>query len=106
MKFYHRKKADDPEIAERADLIFRGIEIATISMREHRYDVLLEQLKTIAHGNPDDAGFKPYLAAFKFGLPSHGGFGMGLERVTEKLVGLSNVKEAALFPRDINRLAP
>ncbi len=106
MKFYHRKSADNPEIAERADLIFRGVEIATISMREHRYDVLIEQLKTIAGGNPDADGFKYYLQAFKYGLPAHGGFGMGLERLTQKIIGLQNVKEASLFPRDINRLTP
>jgi len=106
MKFYHRKSTDNPELAERADLIFRGVEIATISMRENRYDVLVEQLRTIAGGNPDDEGFKYYLQAFKYGLPTHGGFGMGLERLTQKIIGLSNVKEAALFPRDINRLGP
>ncbi len=106
MKFYHRKSEEDPEIAERADLIFRGVEIATISMRENRYDVLLEQLRTIAGGDPDADGFKYYLQAFKFGLPTHGGFGMGLERLTQKIIGLNNVKEAALFPRDINRLGP
>jgi len=106
MKFYHRKSAENPELAERADLIFRGVEIATISMRENRYDVLVEQLRTIAGGNPDDDGFKYYLQAFKYGLPTHGGFGMGLERLTQKIIGLANVKEAALFPRDINRLGP
>ena len=106
MKFYHRKSAENPEIAERADLIFRGVEIATISMRENRYDVLLEQLKTIAGGDPESDGFKYYLQAFKYGLPVHGGFGMGLERLTQKIIGLNNVKEATLFPRDINRLTP
>jgi nondiscriminating aspartyl-tRNA synthetase len=106
MKFYHRKSAENPEIAERADLIFRGVEIATISMRENRYDVLVEQLKTIAGGDPEADGFKYYLQAFKYGLPVHGGFGMGLERLTQKIIGLSNVKEASLFPRDINRLTP
>ena len=106
MKFYHRKSAENPEIAERADLIFRGVEIATISMRENRYDVLLDQLKTIAGGDPDADGFKYYLQAFKYGLPPHGGFGMGLERLTQKIIGLNNVKEATLFPRDINRLTP
>ena len=106
MKFYHRKKADDPTIAERADLLFRGIEIATVPMREHRYDILVQQLRELAHGDPENPGFVPYLSAFKYGLPPHGGFGMGLERLTEKLVGLNNVKEATLFPRDINRLAP
>ncbi len=106
MKFYHRKNADNPDFAERADLIFRGVEIATISMRENRYDVLLDQLKTIAGGNPEADGFKYYLQAFQYGLPVHGGFGMGLERLTQKIIGLANVKEASLFPRDINRLTP
>ena len=106
MKFYHRKSAENPEIAERADLIFRGVEIATISMRENRYDVLIEQLKTIAGGDPESDAFKYYLSAFKYGLPVHGGFGMGLERLTQKVIGLNNIKEAALFPRDINRLTP
>lgn len=106
MKFYHRKNADNPELADRSDLLFRGIEIATVPMREHRYDVLVEQLKELAHGDPEHPGFKPYLTAFRYGLPPHGGFGMGLERLTEKIVGLGNVKEATLFPRDINRLTP
>lgn len=106
MKFYHKKSVENPEFAERADLIFRGVEIATISMRENRYDVLLEQLRTIAGGDPDAEGFKYYLQAFKYGLPAHGGFGMGLERLTQKIIGLNNVKEASLFPRDINRLNP
>lgn len=106
MKFYHRKNAKNPKLADRSDLLFRGIEIATVPMREHRYDVLVDQLKNIAKGNPNDPGFKYYLQAFKYGLPPHGGFGLGLERLTEKIVGLNNIKEATLFPRDINRLAP
>lgn len=106
MKFYHRISAEDPTVAERADLLFRGVEIATISMREHRYDVLVEQLRTIAGGDPNADGFMYYLQAFKYGLPPHGGFGMGLERLTQKIIGLQNVKEASLFPRDINRLNP
>jgi len=106
MKFYHKISAENPAIAERADLIFRGVEIATISMRENRYDVLVDQLRTIAGGDPDAEGFKYYLQAFKYGLPAHGGFGMGLERLTQKIIGLNNVKEASLFPRDINRLNP
>lgn len=106
MKFYHRKSQENPGIAERADLIFRGVEIATISMREHRYDVLVDQLRTIAGGDPEADGFRYYLQAFKYGLPAHGGFGMGLERLTQKIIGLNNVKEASLFPRDINRLNP
>ncbi len=106
MKFYHRKNAENPELADRSDLLFRGVEIATIPMREHRYEVLVEQLKTMTKGDPESPGFKPYLSAFKYGLPPHGGFGWGLERTVEKLIGLNNIKEATLFPRDINRLAP
>jgi nondiscriminating aspartyl-tRNA synthetase len=105
-KFYHRFKDDNQEVAQRADLLFRGVEIATASMREHRYDKLITQLRGMAGGDPENIGFKYYLDAFKYGLPPHGGFGMGLERLTQKILGLHNVKEASLFPRDINRLAP
>lgn len=105
-KFYHKLDDNNPEIAERFDLLFRGMEIVTGSLREHRYDKLIKQLKEKAGGSPDDPGFKYFLQAFLYGMPPHGGFGMGLERLTEKLIGLSNVKEATLFPRDINRLAP
>lgn len=104
-KFYHRKNAANPELADRSDLLFRGIEIATVPMREHNFDTLIQQLKD-AGLDPNHEGFKYYLQAFKYGLPEHGGFGMGLERLTEKLIGLDNVKEATLFPRDINRLTP
>ena len=106
MKFYHKLSSEDAQFAERADLLFRGVEVATLSMRENRYDVLMEQLKNIAGGDPEADGFRYYLQAFKYGLPPHGGFGMGLERVTQKIIGLNNVKEASLFPRDINRLTP
>jgi nondiscriminating aspartyl-tRNA synthetase len=104
-KFYHRKNAENPELADRSDLLFRGVEIATVPMRENRYDVVIQQMKD-AGLDPTHEGFKYYLQAFQYGLPPHGGFGMGLERFTEKLVGLNNVKEATLFPRDLNRLTP
>ncbi len=105
-KFYHKVDEKNPEFAERFDLLFRGVEIATGSMREHRYDVLVKQLKEQTGGSPDDDGFKYFLQAFKYGMPPHGGFGMGLERLVEKIIGLANIKEATLFPRDINRLVP
>ncbi len=106
MKFYHKKMDNNPELAERSDFLFRGVEIMTCPMREHRYDVLVQQLKDKVGGSPDDPGFKYYLQAFQYGLPPHGGFGLGLERLTQRIIGLSNVKEATLFPRDINRLTP
>lgn len=106
MKFYHKANDENPAVADRVDLLFRGVEITTGSMREHKYDVVLQQLKDLTGGDPDDPGFAPLLAAMKYGMPPHGGFGMGLERVTQKLLGFNNVKEATLFPRDINRLTP
>lgn len=106
MKFYHKANEANPEIADRVDLLFRGVEIVTGSMREHSYEKVVEQLKKLAGGDPNDPGFQPLLSAMKYGMPPHGGFGMGLERLTQKLLGFNNVKEATLFPRDINRLAP
>lgn len=105
MKFYHFRSEENPEVANRADLIFRGVEIVTTSQREHRYSKLIEQLKAMG-GDPEHPGFKYFLQAFKYGMPPHGGFGLGLERLTQKIIGLKNVKEATLFPRDTNRLAP
>lgn len=105
MKFYHTRNAQNQEVADRFDLIFRGVEIITGSCREHRYDVLIDQLKAIG-GDPENPAYKYYLQAFKFGMPPHGGFGLGLERLTQKIIGLNNVKEATLFPRDTGRLAP
>lgn len=106
MKFYHKANAENPEYADRIDLLFRGVEITTGSMRENRYDVVVEQLTRLTGANANDPGFAPFLSAMKYGMPVHGGFGMGLERVTQKIIGLKNIKEATLFPRDINRLAP
>jgi nondiscriminating aspartyl-tRNA synthetase len=105
MKFYHKVNEQNPTIADRSDFLFRGIEIATVPMRENRYKVLLKQMKEQGLNSAEE-GYQAYLSAFKYGLPPHGGFGWGLERTTEKLLGLNNVKEATLFPRDINRLAP
>lgn len=106
MKFYHKAQTGSPELADRVDLLFRGLEITTGSMRENVHSVVVEQLKNKAGGDPNDPGFKYFLMAMQAGMPPHGGFGMGLERLTEKMIGLNNVKEATLFPRDINRLAP
>lgn len=106
MKFYHKAQADRADFADRLDLLFRGVEIVTGSMRENRYEVLLRQLKEQAGGDPQAPGFRHFLMAMQAGMPDHGGFGMGLERLTQKIIGLHNVKEASLFPRDMNRLAP
>ena len=104
-KFYHKANEQNPDIAERADLLFRGVEIVTLSMRQHEYPKLIAQLKAMG-GDPNHPGYASYLSAFKYGMPPHGGFGLGLERLVEKLFKLNNIKEATLFPRDINRLTP
>ena len=105
MKFYHRVNPNDPKTVMWADLIFRGVEIATIPERENTYVKMIQQLKS-AGLDPEHPGYKYYLMAFKYGLPPHGGFGFGIDRFVEKIVGLKNVKEATLFPRDMNRLSP
>ncbi|HSX34356.1 MAG TPA: aspartate--tRNA(Asn) ligase [Candidatus Saccharimonadales bacterium] len=104
-KFYHMRDPEDPSRVLWGDLIFRGIEIATCPVREHHYDKLVEQMRT-AGLDPTHPGYSYYLQAFKHGLPMHGGCGFGVDRLVEKTIGLANVKEAILFPRDINRLAP
>jgi aspartyl/asparaginyl-tRNA synthetase len=88
---------ENPQTVLSADLLFRGVEIATCPMREHNYDKLISQMKDKGI-NPDAPGFQHYLTAFKFGLPPHGGCGFGIDRFVEKIIGLANVKEAILFP--------
>lgn len=105
MKFYHMIDPEDSSTVLWADLLFRGLEIATCPQREHDYMKLLKQMKN-AGLDPEHPGYKYYLQAFKHGLPAHGGAGYGIDRLVEKTIGLSNVKEAILFPRDINRLTP
>jgi nondiscriminating aspartyl-tRNA synthetase len=102
-KFYHKFK-DDGTVAW-GDLLYRGLEIATVPLRENNYEKMIEQM-TAAGLDVTHEGFKYYLQAFKYGLPQHGGCGLGIDRLVEKTIGLANVKEATLFPRDINRLTP
>ncbi len=83
------------------DLLFKGIEIVTGGQRIHSYEKLK---KSIEKRGLSVEKFSFYLQAFKYGLPPHGGAGIGLERVTAKLMGLKNIKEAALFPRDLTRI--
>lgn len=105
MKFYHMVNPEDDTTVLWGDLLFRGLEIATCPQREHHYEKMVEQMKA-AGIDPEHPGFKYYLQAFKHGLPAHGGCGYGIDRLVEKTIGLGNVKEAILFPRDINRLTP
>ncbi len=99
--FYTYRDEKDPTYTKGFDLLFRGVEITTGAQRIHDYDALVSSLR---EKGLDPEKFSYYLQAFKFGMPPHGGLGLGLERVTAKLLGIDNVKEAALFPRDINRI--
>ena len=97
--FYHMRKDDVPE---GYDLIYRGVEITTGAEREHRYDVLVKQAKE--KGLDKDVEF--YLEFFKYGCPPHGGFGIGVDRLTMLVLGLPSVKESMLIFRGPNRLNP
>jgi nondiscriminating aspartyl-tRNA synthetase len=85
------------------DLLYRGLEITTGGQRIHEYDQLTECMRSRGL-NPES--FEDYLQCFKYGMPPHGGFAIGLERLTKQLLGLASVKQTALFPRDLNRLTP
>lgn len=85
------------------DLLFKGIEITTGGQRIHEYEKLIENIKYKGF-NPEE--YESYLDAFKYGMPKHGGFAIGLERITSKLLDLENVREATLFTRDRKRLIP
>ena len=98
--FYHMK---DGNITRSFDLLYKGLEISTGAQREHRIDILKKQA---AERNISEESLKYYLQCFKYGMPPHGGFGTGLERILEKLLNLRSVKEAILFPRDPDRLVP
>ncbi len=102
-QFYHMKKADDPQVTNRADLIYKGLEITTLAQREHRYDVLVNQ---IIEKGLDPEKFKFYTDFFRYGVPPHGGSGTGLERIVKQMLNLENVAEATLLPRTPERLIP
>jgi len=101
--FYAMNSREDPRLAYKFDLLFRGLEITSGGQRIHDYQ---EQLDKMHAQGLDPEDFKYYLEAHKYGLPPHGGLGIGLERLVMKLLGLSNVRQASMFPRDINRLLP
>ncbi|HKK48675.1 MAG TPA: aspartate--tRNA(Asn) ligase [Alkalispirochaeta sp.] len=85
------------------DLLFRGLEITTGGQRIHDYNTLLD---TLPKFGLTEEGLGDYCKIFKYGCPPHGGFAIGLERITQQILGLHNVKEASLFPRDRKRVRP
>lgn len=94
---------ENKELTKSFDLIYDGLEITTGGQRINDYEMLKENI--IKFGlNPDDFDF--YLETFKYGMPPHGGFAIGLERLTMKILKLTNIREATLIPRDMRRLTP
>lgn len=101
--FYAMDDPEDTTYTLSFDLLFQGMEITTGGQRIHDYNKLMEKMET--RGMTEE-GMEQYLSAFKHGMPPHGGLGIGLERLTMKLIGEDNVREATLFPRDLSRLEP
>ena len=101
--FYHMRHADNPGLTNSYDLIWRGTEITTGAQREHRLDVLIEQVK---QKGLEPEGLQTYLDFFKYGAPAHGGFGMGLLRVLMLLLHQPNIREVGFLFRGPNRLEP
>ncbi len=100
--FYSEPKEDNKELTNTFDLLCAGTEITSGGQRRNTYESMVQGLKD---KGMDPANFQDYLSIFKFGMPPHGGFGMGLERLTMTLLKLKNIREASLFPSDPKRIA-
>ncbi len=101
--FYTMDDPEDKRYTLSFDCLYRGVEITTGGQRIHDYQTLVD--KMVSKGmDPDD--MKDYVSVFKYGMPPHGGLGIGLERLTMRLLNVQNVREASLFPRDVTRLDP
>ncbi|MGN1414659.1 MAG: aspartate--tRNA(Asn) ligase [Anaerovoracaceae bacterium] len=101
--FYAMDDPENPRYTLSYDLLLYGLEITTGGQRIHDYD---QQVAKMKKRHMDPADFENYLTMHKYGLPPHGGFGLGLERIVQKLLELDNIREASAFPRDRNRLVP
>ncbi|MFA4983057.1 MAG: aspartate--tRNA(Asn) ligase [Candidatus Micrarchaeia archaeon] len=101
--FYSMPSEEDPKICNAYDLNYEGLEISSGAQRIHRPEILIKQLQ--GRGlNPSD--FEFYINAFRVGAPPHAGWSIGLDRLTMKICGLHNIREAVMFPRDRVRLKP
>jgi nondiscriminating aspartyl-tRNA synthetase len=101
--FYTHPDPERPEHSRSFDLLFRGTELVTGGQRLHRYD---DYLAALARAGLPREPFDSYLEAFRHGMPPHGGFAIGLERLLMQLARLPNIRLATTFPRDLERLAP
>ncbi len=101
--FYTMPSKENADETYGFDLFYKGLEVASGGQRIHEYDQLIENMKK---KGVSPKGMDSYLNVFKFGMPPHGGWGLGSERLIQQLLGLESVKEAILFPRDVKRLNP
>jgi nondiscriminating aspartyl-tRNA synthetase len=101
--FYSHPDPAEPQWSRSFDLIFRGLELVSGAQRLHRYDDYVQTLES--RGLPIEP-YQGYIDAFRYGIPPHGGFAIGLERWTGRLLEVDNIREVTLFPRDLHRLSP
>ena len=101
--FYAMDDPADPKFTLSFDLLFKGLEVTTGGQRIHDYREILAKMEK---RNMDPEDIASYLMIFKYGMPPHGGLGIGLERLTMRLLDEQNVRETSLFPRDVTRLVP
>lgn len=101
--FYAMESRENPEETLSFDLLFRGLEVTTGGQRIHEYE---EQVEKMRRRGMDIVAFENYLMMHRYGMPPHGGLGLGLERFTSRLLQQENVRYATLFPRDIHRVLP
>jgi len=101
--FYVMHVDEDPRYARSVDMMYRGLELSSGGQREHRYDRVVGQIR---EKGMDEEALKWFTEPFRYGVPPHGGFSLGIERFTAQLLNIVSAKEAALFPRDPERLQP
>ena len=101
--FYHMRLETNPALTKSFDLLWNGLEITTGAQREHRYEVLVKQVKE-KKLKPET--LKHYLSFFKYGCPPHGGFGLGPSRMLMKIFNINNVREVTYVYRGVKRLTP
>jgi len=101
--FYVMRYDNEPAWARSTDLIYKGVEMSSGGQREHRYDQLLKQVK---EKNMTMSYIQWFTDVFKYGVPPHGGFSIGIPRLVKQILGIDNIREAILYPRDTERLVP
>ena len=93
----------DPKYTLSFDMLLYGLEVTTGGQRIHDYEAQVAKMERRGMNVED---FEDYLTMHKYGMPPHGGLGLGLERIVQNILGLENIKQATAFPRDRDRLRP